>query len=310
MYEEQKSGVSSSQPTDIHMTTILKRSIIILLFIASFFAFGQNNLDSIKKTLHFDRYTTYEYNSQGKLTKEAHFDKKKKMISYKVTEYGSLGRIKNEKNYQCRGKLFVKYENIYNSDSTIAKTTTYSDNKISDYTIYTYDRKKTILREFFDGANQLIIVESMKYNEKGRISNSTVKIKDKVLSYFEYEYIDNGSIATKFNNKSQKIGTTEHMYDNSEHEIKRIERDSSNKMTQILEWVYDDNKKQYTKFINSENKITTLAIDSYDISGRLIKTEWFEKRPDNGNLFGDICFYLIFISITCLIISYRVAISI
>lgn len=258
--------------------TKMNRLLLIIFASASFWTFAQVNIDSIKKTLRFDRYMLYEYNSKGLLSKETEFDKNKKQTSYKTIEYDSLGRIKTEKDYQCCWKLFAKYENTYNPDSTIAKRTTYSNDKISNYIVYTYDRKKMTLAEFFNADNKLTTVNSVKYNNDGKTANFVFKMGDKVLFYKDYEYIGNTSIATKFNSSSRKTGLTESTYDNYKNEVKRIEKDSANKVTQTLEWVYKDNKKDYFKIINAKNKVTSLAIDSYDTLGRLVKTEWYEKR--------------------------------
>lgn len=256
--------------------TITNRLILIFLAATPFWTFAQDNIDSLKKTLPLDRYTVYEYNSKRLLSKETDYDKNKKKTSYKTTEYDSLDRIKTEKDYQCCWKLFTTYQNIYNPDSTIAKRTTYSNNKVSNYVVYTYDQKKMTLAEFYNGANKLTTVNTVKYNN-GKTATFTFKMGDKVLFYRDYEYNGNTTISNKFNSSSRKTGQTESIYDDKKNEIKRIEKDSINKVAETLEWNYKDSKKQYFKIIDAKNKVTSLAIDTYDALGKLVKTEWYEK---------------------------------
>jgi hypothetical protein len=255
----------------------LPRLILLFLAAAPFLACAQDNIDSLKKILPLDRYTVYEYNSKGLLSKEMSYDKNKKKTSYKATEYDDLSRIKTEKDYRCCWTLFTTYQNIYNPDSSIAKRVIYTNNKVSNYTVYTYQQKKMTLAESFDGHNKLTAVISVKYNSDRKTERFIYKIGNKILFYSDYEYNGNVTVATKFNSSDRKEGQTENIYDNNGNEIKRIEKDSVNKVTETLEWIYKDNKEQYFKIINDKNEITSLAIDTYDNLDRLVKTEWYEK---------------------------------
>ncbi|HEY0031547.1 MAG TPA: hypothetical protein VGC65_12355 [Bacteroidia bacterium] len=263
----------------------MKQTLTYLFIIFLATTFGQTiaqnkHLDSLKQNLHLDRYIVYEYNPKGQLYKEKEFDNKNKQTSYRTTEYDSVGRIKNEKEYECCWKLYAKYENIYNPDSTISKRVSYLGTKMSSYIIYTYDGKKAVLNEFYNAEKKLERVSTAKYNKDNKVINYTFKKADKILFYNDYEYIQNASISTKFNSSSRKIGTTESIYDDNKNLIKRIERDSSNQITQVLEWVYNNNLRHFTMFFNDKNEVVTLSVDNFDTQGKLAKTEWYKKEQD------------------------------
>lgn len=132
----------------------------------------------------------------------------------------------------------------YNNNGFVLKMSSFSHDRLTDYSRYSYDKENRLLNEkTYDRAGVLIKIRKYYYNEAGLIAGERVfSWPDKLIEYNVINYTDNKiDIVYYYNKDNLLIETIEFMYKNGFVNI--IKLNKIGKYIMIMNPVYDDKMK-------------------------------------------------------------------
>jgi hypothetical protein len=261
---------------------------IIRLLSLSFLTltFSCNKIDSnIPENFSLDYYTTFEYNTKGKLIFEKGYSNKDSLLSIKTTQYNNNGQMVKEIDWRPEIGLFAFYTYTYDSVGRKTSQKIYDENsKLLGKWVYNYNEKTNCITNInYNKKNEIRDKYEYCYDSVSKTSITTnLDSTNHITGYNWTVWLNkNTSKTTSLENKKSRLEYLD-FYDKNKHLRKRIRYNENFKIEATLVWEpYKNEKNKSCTFLDSSNQITSYALEKYNHSDQLIRTDWYHLKGEN-----------------------------
>ena len=181
------------------------------------FHVNTNNGDSFGNDNRSSSEDYYEYDENGRLTKEIHYDSYNKLDDWSEKEYDIAGNLIKDAYYDGDGSLerYTTFE--YDNQGSIIKEAYYNgDNNLSVSYVYEYDEQGNLIKsEHYDSDDVLFEIELYEYDSSGNKTMYSRCYADGSNPYREeytYDVEGNNTKIITYGSKGQLLKRYEYEY--------------------------------------------------------------------------------------------------